>query len=407
MDTLTLTTEVDRTQFFAEIVRRRVDHFYHWLPKHLDDTEALDRVQDSLLRAVSMGLGVEDIWEQIYTLLNQLAPYMERRGFWANWQRYIRYGLKIATLHQDAPKLAELRHLLARTQMRRSDYSPAIRNYRRAIRLAREIGDAYNEARACTNLGFFYIEMGCWWRAEVLCRHALKVFGELGSDHGLAHTHNHLGLLYVRRRLWTQAEQELLRACEIWDRMSDDYGLMWGYMNLGLLFNEIDQTAGGSKNMDKAMLYSSKSRKKALRLGDDVNLGTAHMNIGITYWWSGQFALAEQYEKEALNIFERFVYFLGQAQAKGNLALIYRDQQRWTDAECHFDESLTLFRQLGHTEREIKTMLEIVQFEIDRGDRGKARGLIAEIEKMLPAQSAQYQVLIDRYKQYRRDLESN
>ena len=406
MDISLLTTDTSREQFFVEIVKRRVDHFYHWLPPHLDNTEALDGVQDSLLRTVSMGLGVIDAWEQIYALLNQLAPYMERRGFWSNWQRYIRYGLKIATMHQDTSKLAELRHLLARTQMRRSDYTPAVRNYRRTIRLARQVGDAYNEARACTNLGHHYVELGHWWRAEVLCRHALKVFGRLRSDHGLAHTHNHLGLLYIRCRLWQQAEQELLRACEIWDRMSDDYGLMWGYMNLGLLFNEIDQANGGSTNMDKALLYSGKSRKKALKLGDDVNLGTAHMNIGITYWWSGQYALAEQYEKEALNIFERFVYFLGQAQAKGNLALICRDQERWGDAERHFEESLTLFRQLGHTEREIKTMLEIVQFEIDREDRGKARGWAAEIEKILLGRGGQYQVLIDRYKQYRRDLES-
>ena len=65
---------------------------------------------------------------------------------------------------------------LARLSQRQSRGPDVVRLYARVIRLAKRTGNRYEEARACSNLGYYYIDGGHWWRSEVLSCHALATF---------------------------------------------------------------------------------------------------------------------------------------------------------------------------------------------------------------------------------------
>ncbi|MEZ4869542.1 MAG: hypothetical protein R3C14_49920 [Caldilineaceae bacterium] len=78
--------------------------------------------------------------------------------------------------------------LLAKLCQRQSRPQETVLYYRRVIRLAVQSDNRYEEARACSNLGYRFIDQGHWWRSEVLSCHALAIFEELASQHGRAHT---------------------------------------------------------------------------------------------------------------------------------------------------------------------------------------------------------------------------
>ncbi len=90
---------------------------------------------------------------------------MERRGYWETWSQLLERAVSIARQAKDTNSAITLSALLGRLLQRQSYLVQAIIQYRRVIRLAREVGYEFEVARACTNLAYLYIEHGHWWRA--------------------------------------------------------------------------------------------------------------------------------------------------------------------------------------------------------------------------------------------------
>jgi Flp pilus assembly protein TadD len=99
---------------------------------------------------------------------------MERRGLWNVWNSMLRRAIQMADFVGDEVASVNLSALLARLLFQQSYFTEASHTYRQTIRLARKTRDKFNEARACSNLGYYYAENGQWYRAEVLCCYALK-----------------------------------------------------------------------------------------------------------------------------------------------------------------------------------------------------------------------------------------
>ncbi|HMR66070.1 MAG TPA: tetratricopeptide repeat protein, partial [Anaerolineae bacterium] len=196
------------------------------------DPERLRQKRSQLLTTLRFALESEAAWPAAQALIVAFSPYMERWGDWGPWVVTVQNALARATSLGDTPAQARLSSSLARLFHLQSRHQAAIAQYRRTLILARLAGDVYNEARACTNLGYLYTERGQWLRAEVLCYHALQRFTELGSDYGRAHTENHFGILYTRKAKWDLARLHLEKACGIWQASDDSFGLMRGNINL-------------------------------------------------------------------------------------------------------------------------------------------------------------------------------
>ena len=427
-------TQMDGYQsgwFFAHNVRRRVSYWHHkWLPECEYNSREIDKVVDSLTRSLNLGLVIEglevdgvtikevdfltfakedawakgDPWLNVCGLIHDLAPYMEWRGPSSRWQAYLEQGIRIAEAKQDKANLTAMHHLLARIHMRRSDYRAAIGNYLRTIRLARQIEDTFTEGRACTNLGFYYIESGYWWRAEILCCHALKLFEAIGSDHGLAHTHNHLGLLYLRRYEWKKSIHHLMLACEIWSGMEDNYGLMDGYMNLGFLHNSMVEFGGADKaELINATRYSAMALEKADDIGDELSGATILMNLGITHWLAGELIEAESKLKQAEDVFEKSYHLHRSAQVWNNLGLVYQAQRLWGDALHYFKQSLDMFDKLNNSERVINVTLDIAELSVERKSFAQAIEMLDGVQSFVTRyrEKQYYHHHITRYKKIR------
>ncbi len=368
------------TQNYANFFRRRVlsstQHWRTYVAAETTDTAALDSGRNQIVRAILFALELEQAWPAARELIETLSPYMERRGEWGAWNPVLSRAIEVARRSQDRAGMVSLSALLARLLQRQSRFKQAIIYYRQVIRIARQIGDHFNEARACSNLGFFYSEQGHWWRAETLGGHALTMFEQLDSNHGRAHTENHLGTLYTRQHRWKAAGQHLERACDLWQAMGDDHGLMRGFINLSLLYNEMEQP-------DKALSYLEKALQRARLTGEEAEIGLIYMNIGDSHRLKGDPALAEAYAWRAEAIFRRFSNSVGLAWVWSNLGIACLEQKKWQEARLHLEVALKSCRNLNSQYGEIKTLTYMVEYELARGNRTSAAARLNELERLI------------------------
>jgi tetratricopeptide (TPR) repeat protein len=119
------------------------------------------------------GLRMADAWPHALDLTVALAPYVERSGQWETWRQQLQRAIALAEQQQDVASKLQLLMLAARLSQRQGRLAETIAAYRRVIRLARQAGNHYEAARACSNLGYLFIDMGRFWCSEILCRAAL------------------------------------------------------------------------------------------------------------------------------------------------------------------------------------------------------------------------------------------
>ena len=352
------------------------------------------------MTAILYALEIDHLRPRVVDLIEAFAPYMERSGHWQTWARGLAQALD-STPAQDLTSTISLLSLSARLAQRRGHYPAAIPAYRRAIRLARRIGDRFNEARACSNLGFLFIAKQRWHRAEVLCCHALKIFEALDSDHGLAHTENHLGVLYTRRGMRKKARQHLEGACTVWASMGDDYGLMQGYVNLGTLYEQ--------KQPDKAVIYLKKALDQAEKVRDEFELGIAHLNIGVALKQSGNLAKAEAHTLEAEAVFRRYSHLPERTNALENLGEIYISQGKWSDAIVHLENALTIRKSLKTDQKsELQALIYLAQCEAAQGNFQGVLDRIQEADNLLLnlGQDGNAQHFVQQLKQVSRSIDN-
>jgi tetratricopeptide (TPR) repeat protein len=387
------------TLFFRRQVVRNIQYWQQYVATSNSDHQALDRERERLIKAITFGLEVEEAWPQVYELVKALAPYMERRGYWDTWNRILDRALEIARQRQDQPSEIDLSALLARLLYRQSRFRESVSIYRRVIHLARRLGREYDEARACTNLGFYYVEQGYWYRAEVLCWHALMLFEQIDNNHGRAHTENHLGVLYLRQKMWPEAQHHLKRACAIWQASGDGHGLMRGYANLGFLFNEMKQP-------DEAMFYLKKALDQAEQVGEEIIIGSIYTNMGTAFQLHGQLKEAQTYYRQAEVIFRRYSSLTYLADVHEYLGKMYLDQKQWSKSSSHLETALKIWRTLGNKYKEIQIILYFAESEQLQGSKAQAKSRLKEAENLLEQQDAtgRYRHLHQQVEDIRRSL---
>ena len=318
----------------------------------------LDRRRDSILSVISFGLKLQEAWPLVSALMLAFTDFMERRGYWQMWSDLLKRAIVMADRMRDRDTVITLTALLARLYNRQSRPKETIYHYRRVIRMARQAGNRFEEARACSNLGYIYTdEMGQWWRAEVLCCHALAIFEELGNEHGQAHTENHLGVLYTRQHMWDKAEHHLKQACAIWQDMEDAHSLIHGLVNLGMLYVDWN-------NPLEALIYLEKAVHQVTLTGEEAELGNIWNNMVIAHRQNGDLEQAKACAKQAEDIFRKFSNSLGLAQVWDNLGVVYLLQNKGKEAFHFLEVSLETYHHLNNWGGQIKVLLNIVEHEL-------------------------------------------
>lgn len=348
----TLSAPQQCADFFRAYLRTRLHHWRDHAAIKTIEIATLDAEQEQILKAITLGLDLTEAWAVVCDLIIAFAPYMERRGHWESWHVVLEHASGAAQRMGDTDSEITLTVLLAKLCQRQSRAQDVVRYYRRVIRLARRAGNRYELARACSNLGYFYIDGGRWWRAEILNQHALAIFIQLESEHGCAHTHNHLGALYIRQQQWLEAEEHLQQAFAYWQQMGDIHGSIYGSLNLGVLY--VEQALA-----QKAMSYLTTAYQQASVAGEKLLIGNILNNMAIVHRLNRDFAQALLYAQQAEQIFREHHNTLELAHVWHNLGLIYGQNNQFANANEYVAQALRIYRQLGNQFGEQKLISDL------------------------------------------------
>lgn len=367
------------TQSCTDFFQQRLQHLLTYWRDHEAVAElqiaVLDRERSVILKVISLGLDIKSLWCIARPLIINLTPYMERRGHWEEWHTILERAIAVAQQKGDQDHEVTLTSLLARLCQRMSRPQEVVKHYSRVIRLARRIGNRFEEARACSNLGYLYIDGGRWWRSEVLSKHALALFEELDNDHGRAHTHNHLGLLYTRKRQFDLAGEHLKIACLIWRSMEDDHGLLRGLLNQGLLYLDIE-------NPTDALLALSEALRLAEETGDRIEIGTIHNNVGLAQIQTGDYTKAWRSLMAAKEIFVSIQDPQMLARVFQNMGRVYHYENEWHNALEMYEFALETIRLTNNREAEINIRLSLAEYAIARMNDELASTQLREIRHL-------------------------
>jgi len=328
-----LNTTQSRQSFFQQAITRMATHWSESQAVQDLQVTVLDKERETILKAITLALDVKPAWGITKNLITTFTPYMERRGHWDVWQDVLTNAINKAETQNDDDTVITFTVLLARIFKSQTRYAEMVKLYAQVIRLAKKSGNQYEEARACTNLGYYFVTTANWWRAEVLNCHALELFESLKSNHGLAHTHNHLGQLYQQKYNWEKAKFHFLEATKIWEAMQDRHGLFHVYNNLGNISLE-------EKKFNKALELFQQAQTQAEITGDVLNSIISYRNIAITYLDSGQYDLAKQFALKAETLCKKYKDEISLAKTWQVLGEIESQTQQSKSALQYFDQAL-------------------------------------------------------------------
>lgn len=112
--------------------------------------------------------------------------------------------------------------------------------------------------------------------------------------------------------------------------------------------------------------------KAAEQKGDKKDLAGCLSNVGVNYYFIGEFDIAEDYIKRSLIIFQETGDKFGMAVSMGGLGDVELGRNNLDKAEEYYTKNLKIFEELGDRERIATATQQLGQVERKRGNLGKA-----------------------------------
>ena len=154
------------------------------------------------------------------------------------------------------------------------------------------------------------------------------------------------------------------------------------------------------------MGYLEKALHLAKLTGDETTIGRIYVNMGHANILGGDLAKAETYARRAETIFRQYSNVAELARVWGNLGIIYSRQGKWHEAISHLENSLSIWRNLKNNIDEINTLMDIIEYELARGNRHQAQVRLKEVEQLIRPDydNVQYRHLQPHLDKLRRSL---
>jgi tetratricopeptide (TPR) repeat protein len=216
----------------------------------------------------------------------------------------------------------------------------AIEYYNQTLIIHREIGDKRGEEADLGNLGLAYNQLGEIRKAIEYHEQALKIAREVGNKRREGADFGNLGLAYSdlgeTRKAIEYHEQALKIAREISDRQGEcaDLG------NLGLAYNDLGETRKAIEHYERALKIS---REIGDRRGEGASLGS----LGVAYSDLGEIRKAIEYHEQALKIARKIGDKHGEGSQLGNLGNICIKFGKARKAIEYHEQALKISREIG------------------------------------------------------------
>lgn len=242
----------------------------------------------------------------------------------------------------------------------------ALRAYRRALSLQRELGHRYGEGLTLNSLGLLYAQLGEIQRALDDLDEALRCWRELGNRGSEARTLVNLGLLQISLGREERALDHLEEASRLFSQLEDPRAqataldlMGQAHMRRGA-FDEALHCLEGALDL---------RRRGEDRRGEAVTLA----NLGRLRQRRGELDEALHLYQEALSTFVELEDRRGEAQVRRNLAEVQSALDRPGEALETARAARELFQEVGDGEGEADAWVRIAVAERSLGEPSSAQ----------------------------------
>jgi CHAT domain-containing protein/tetratricopeptide (TPR) repeat protein len=220
---------------------------------------------------------------------------------------------------------------------KRGQYSNALEDYRKALKLFTDFGMQDQQAAVFNNIGVIYKSLGDYSKALKSYQQALAIRKELKDKLGEATNLNNIGEIYRNQGQYTQALESYRQAFVIFEALEPPQpagGMYWGSSNRDRTCWSCYGMAHSDATLDESVATRDTRFRKA---------STLH-NMGVVHDELGQHSEALKFYAQALTIRKVIQDPAGGGATLNNMGLVYQGQQQHSTALKYYQNSLALRR---------------------------------------------------------------
>jgi putative nucleotidyltransferase with HDIG domain len=296
---------------------------------------------------------------------SDMAEATRRIGYAYQWSgnievatEYLELAYTIARLHDDRSSAARALNGLATIYQVSGQISLAAASYDVAASLARDAGDDLTAADIDQNLGTLYNTRGNLDQAMRHYEASLARHKSIGNRKGVAQVLNNMGVLYLDRGALDEAAQCLDTALNLCEETSDRLSAAPVFLNRAEVFI-------GRHDYIRARSCCDEAYEIAAQAEDSRTLAEALKYYGIIYRETGKLQLAGTHLQQAIEIATKYSLPLTEAEARRELALVCRGQNRNKEALEALNAAHLLFTSLQARNDQAEVSSRLLQLERD------------------------------------------
>ena len=226
-------------------------------------------------------------------------------------------ALSYGRVHKFRQKESVVLSNLAKDHGGAGDTRQAISLYHEAVKVAQDINDTLQVAQALQGLGQSYNRIGYFKETIQYCSQAAELFELKKRPASARWAYNNIGAAYMDAGKFDSAYHYILLSQKA-------YGEATGgapppadfYLNLAICYDSLAKK-------DSAALYFAKAIEMARQSNDEVGLQSALFYMASKAEEAGHTTRAIQYNKEALQLTEKYNNLEGSIRIAGSLAELY------------------------------------------------------------------------------------
>lgn len=121
----------------------------------------------------------------------------------------------------------------------------------------------------------------------------------------------------------------------------------------------LDKIAAAEQKFDSSVYYGRQALELATELNWTKGMGIANIDVGVSYWYMGNYTESLNMNYAALELFKKIDDQKGISQAYNNMGIVYASQKNYNKAlECYLT-TLTIKKKLGDTKATSSTLINI------------------------------------------------
>ncbi len=304
-------------------------------------------------------------------ILDLLADRDFFLGQWEAAETKARRLVELAHAGQDSRREVLGRLGLGRILQKRDRHEDANRELAEALRLASAAGAGGLASEAEYLIGSDLERQGLWSdaleRFESAAARATRAQDFLRAARARLAT----ARILARRGRYEESLALLREVAAEFERLDAEDDLPRVYVALGSTAHSLDRP-------DDALGWFEKGVETARRTGD-IRMEAYALVYASAHWIDArQFRRAETALKRAGSLFEDLGERMGLGSYELNAGQLSSVQDRWSDAEAHFDRALGIARDTSNRFQEAWVLFNKGQMMKRRGRAGEARGLLTE-----------------------------